>query len=77
MTGEVVGILVTLIAVAGVTTSIVAYFRLQQHRADAQALTAYREFAAQAVADQRELRAEVAEVHQRLKSVEELLRSVG
>ncbi|MDA3647757.1 hypothetical protein LZ318_37000 [Saccharopolyspora indica] len=76
MTGEVVGIVITLIAVAGITTIFVAYFGLQRHRADAKALAEYREFAEQAVAEQEELRAELAEVHERLKSVEGLLRSI-
>jgi type VI protein secretion system component VasK len=77
MTNAVVGIVIVLIIVAGITTGVVAYFRLLRHRADAQANAAYREFAAQATAKQEELRQEVAELNGRLKEVEQLLRSVG
>ncbi|MEV0697440.1 hypothetical protein AB0I53_05915 [Saccharopolyspora sp. NPDC050389] len=77
MTNAVVGIAIVLIIVAGITTGFVAYFRMLRHRADAQAMAEYREFAARATAEQEELRRELAEMHGRLKEVESLLRSVG
>ena len=75
--GAVIAILIVLIAVGGVTIGVVAYFRLQRHRADAVAMASYRKLAEQAVAEQEMLRAQLAELTSRLNAVEELLRSVG
>lgn len=77
MIGAVVAVLVVLIAVGGVTMSVVAYFGLQRHRADAVAMAEYRKLAEEAVANQEALRTELAVLTTRVTAVEELLRSIG
>lgn len=54
-----------------------AYFRLQAHRADAVAMAHYRRLAEEAVANQQELRAELARLTEKVGSVEKLMRDVG
>ncbi|MEU7564641.1 hypothetical protein AB0A99_01280 [Streptomyces fradiae] len=76
MTGAVIAVAVVLIVVCGITASVVAYFRLQRHRADAVAMASYRELAEKAVAQQESLRSQLAELGDRVKAVEALLRSV-
>ena len=76
MTGAIIAIAVVLITVGGVTASVVAYFRLQRHRADAVAMASYRKLAEEAVAQQESLRWQLAELGDRVKAVEALLRSV-
>ncbi|MFF9482136.1 hypothetical protein [Streptomyces sp. NPDC014733] len=76
MTGAVIAIAVVLIVVGGITGSVIAYFRLQRHRADAPALAEYRRLAEESVAQQESLRGQLAELEARLKGVETLLRSV-
>ncbi|MFE4861377.1 hypothetical protein [Streptomyces sp. NPDC056670] len=76
MTGAVVAIAIVLIVIGGITASVVAYFRLQRHRADAVAMAEYRRLAENAVASQGALRGQLAELDDRVKSVETLLRSV-
>ncbi|AHH99276.1 hypothetical protein GCM10010174_50360 [Kutzneria viridogrisea] len=77
MTGAIITIAVVLIVIGGISASLVAYFRLQRHRADAVAMASYRKLAEEAVANQQALRAELSEVNARLSAVESLLRSVG
>ncbi|MEU2181074.1 hypothetical protein [Streptomyces thermolilacinus] len=76
MTGAVIAVAIVLIVVSGVTASVVAYFRLQRHRADAVAMASYRKLAEEAVAQQESLRSQLAELGDRVKAVEALLRSV-
>lgn len=76
MTGAIIAIAVVLIIVGGITASVVAYFRLQRHRADAVAMASYRKLAEEAVAQQESLRSQLAELGDRVKAVEALLRSV-
>ncbi|AOT61550.1 MULTISPECIES: hypothetical protein [Streptomyces] len=76
MTGAVIAVAVVLIVVCGITASVVAYFRLQRHRADAVAMASYRKLAEEAVAQQESLRSQLAELGDRVKAVEALLRSV-
>ncbi|MDT9684960.1 hypothetical protein RND61_23290 [Streptomyces sp. TRM76323] len=76
MTGAVIAVAVVLIVVGGITASVVAYFRLQRHRADAVAMASYRKLAEEAVAQQESLRSQLAELGDRVKAVEALLRSV-
>ena len=76
MTGAVIAITITLIAIGGITLSVVGYFRLQRHRADAVAMAGYRVLAEQAVANQETLYGELAKLTARLAAVEDLLRSV-
>jgi predicted negative regulator of RcsB-dependent stress response len=54
-----------------------AYFRLQAHRADAEANAHYRKLAEEAVANQQELRTELAKLTEKVATVEKLMRDVG
>ena len=64
--------------VAGSIAVIVwSYFRLQRHRADAVAMAHYRKLAEEAVANQQELRAQLAELTAKVQAVEQLMREVG
>ena len=54
-----------------------AYFRLQSHRADAVAMAEYRKLAEEAVANQQELRTELAKLTEHVQAVEQLMRDVG
>ena len=53
------------------------YFRLQRHRADAVAMAAYRKLAEEAVANQGELRDQIAKLTEHVSAVEQLMRDVG
>lgn len=68
---------IVLIVVGGISMAVVAYFRLQRHRADAVAMASYRKLAEQAVANQEELRAQLAQLTEHVRSVEQLMRDVG
>ena len=64
--------------VAGAIAVVVwSYFRLQRHRADAVAMANYRKLAEEAVANQQELRAQLAELTVKVSAVEQLMRDVG
>lgn len=76
MTGAVITIAVILIVVGGITASVIAYFRLQRHRAAAVAMVEYRRLAEEAVAGQQALQAQLASLGDRVKAVEGLLRTV-
>lgn len=76
MTGAIIAISIVLIVVGGITATIVSYFRLQRHRADAVAMAAYRKLAEQAVQKQDELNQRVSELDERISEVLALLRSV-
>ena len=56
---------------------VVAYFNLQAHRTDAVAMASYRKLAEDAVANQQELRAELAALTDKIGVVEQLMRDVG
>jgi hypothetical protein len=60
-----------------VAVCVWAYFRLQAHRADAVAMASYRKLAEEAVANQRELRAELTRLTEKVAAVEKLMRDVG
>jgi hypothetical protein len=62
---------------ASIAVIVWAYFRLQAHRADAVAMAEYRRLAEQAVANQQELRTEIARLTLKVESVEKLMRDVG
>jgi NO-binding membrane sensor protein with MHYT domain len=67
-----------IIVVGGVIAVIVAsYFRLQGHRADAVAMASYRKLAEDAVANQQELRDQLAKLTEKVQAVEKLMRDVG
>ena len=56
---------------------VASYFRLQAHRADAVAMAHYRKLAEDAVANQEQLRAELAKLTEKIAAVEKLMRDVG
>jgi predicted negative regulator of RcsB-dependent stress response len=70
---------VGLIFIIGAVISVVvwSYFRLQSHRADAVAMAEYRKLAEEAVANQQELRTELAKLTEHVRAVEQLMRDVG
>jgi hypothetical protein len=70
-----IGILAILGAVVAVIVS--SYFRLQGHRADAVAMASYRKLAEEAVANQQELRGQLATLTEKVQAVEQLMRDVG
>jgi hypothetical protein len=65
------------IIVGGVAVVVASYYRLQRHRADAVAMAAYRKLAEEAVANQQELRTELAKLAEHVNAVEQLMRDVG
>jgi predicted negative regulator of RcsB-dependent stress response len=68
---------IPLVVCAAAAVIVWAYFRLQAHRADAVAMAEYRKLAEQAVANQEELRAELAKLTAKVETVEKLMREVG
>jgi hypothetical protein len=74
-----ISISVGLIFIIGAVISVVvwSYFRLQSHRADAVAMAEYRKLAEEAVANQQELRTELAKLAEHVRAVEQLMRDVG
>jgi len=74
-----ISISVGLIFIIGAVISVVvwSYFRLQSHRADAVAMAEYRKLAEEAVANQQELRTELAKLTEHVRAVEQLMRDVG
>jgi type II secretory pathway pseudopilin PulG len=77
MSGSVIAVLIVLIVIGGITASVVSYFFLQRHRADAVALAHYRVFAEAAAEEQTALREQLSGLNERLSAIEQLLRSVG
>jgi predicted negative regulator of RcsB-dependent stress response len=79
--GAVAGITITLgvMFIIGGTTAVIvwSWHRLQQHRADAVAMAAYRKLAEEAVANQQELRDELHKLAEHVSAVEQLMRDVG
>jgi len=57
--------------------TVASYFRLQRHRADAVAMASYRKLAEEAVANQQELRDQLAKLTEKVQAVEKLMREVG
>ena len=74
-----ISISVGLIFIIGAVISVVvwSYFGLQSHRADAVAMAEYRKLAEEAVANQQELRTELAKLTEHVRAVEQLMRDVG
>jgi predicted negative regulator of RcsB-dependent stress response len=74
-----ISITLGLIFIIGAVISVVvwSYFRLQSHRADAVAMAEYRKLAEEAVANQQELRTELAKLTEHVRAVEQLMRDVG
>ena len=74
-----ISITVGLIFIIGAVISVVvwSYFGLQSHRADAVAMAEYRKLAEEAVANQAELRSQIQQLTESVRSVEKLMREVG
>jgi F0F1-type ATP synthase epsilon subunit len=74
-----IAISVGIVAVVGAVIAVVvsSYFRLQSHRADAVAMANYRKLAEEAVANQQELRDQLARLTEKVQAVEQLMREVG
>ncbi len=68
---------IPLVVLGSIALIVVAYFRLQGHRADAVAMANYRKLAEDAVANQEQLRAELAKLTEKVAAVEKLMRDVG
>ncbi|MEV5568158.1 hypothetical protein AB0L54_35690 [Streptomyces sp. NPDC052196] len=77
MIGAVITISITLLVVGGITASVVAYFRLLRHRADAIAMAEFRKLAEELPLVQQALGRQLGALEERMKSIENLLRSVG
>ncbi len=68
---------IVLIIAGSIAVIVWSYFRLQRHRADAVAMAHYRKLAEEAVTNQQELRAQLAELTAKVHAVEQLMREVG
>ena len=68
---------IPLVVLGSIAVVVVAYFRLQRHRADAVAMAHYRKLAEDAVANQQELRVELGRLTTKVEAVEKLMRDVG
>jgi type VI protein secretion system component VasK len=62
---------------AAIAVIVWSYFGLQGHRADAVAMAHYRKLAEEAVANQQELRTQIAQLTEHVQAVEKLMREVG
>jgi type VI protein secretion system component VasK len=72
-----IGLGIPLAICVAVAVIVWAYFRLQRHRADAVAMAHDRKLAEEAVANQQEVRAQLAELTSHVRAVEQLMRDVG
>ena len=68
---------IPLVVFGSIAVIVWAYFRLQAHRADAVAMAHYRKLAEDAVANQEQLRTELAKLTEKVAAVEKLMRDVG
>jgi predicted negative regulator of RcsB-dependent stress response len=75
--GIAIGLGIPAFICAATAVIVWAYFRLQAHRADAVAMAHYRKLAEEAVANQQELRSELAKLTEKVATVEKLMRDVG
>lgn len=76
MTSGTIAVVIILICVVGIAAILMSHFRLQRHRADAAAMSSYREFAEEAAAHQKALEQRLQACDARLAEIEKLLRSV-
>lgn len=76
-TAIVISLGIPLAICAAVAVIVWSYFRLQAHRADAVAMAHYRKLAEEAVANQQEVRSQLAELTAHVQAVEQLMREVG
>jgi predicted negative regulator of RcsB-dependent stress response len=77
VTAVVISVGIPFVICAAIAVIVWAYFNLQAHRADAVAMAEYRKLAHDAVANQQELRTEIAKLTTKVEAVEQLMRDVG
>lgn len=77
MTAVSIGLGIPVAICLAIAVIVWSYFRLQAHRADAVAMAHYRKLAEEAVANQQEVRAQLAELTSHVRAVEQLMRDVG
>jgi hypothetical protein len=75
-TGGLIAIAIVFIIFAAIAISLLSYFRLQQHRADAVANAEYRKLAEEAVERQDQLLVELRTLETKVDEIERMLRSV-
>ena len=75
--GILLGLGIPVAVCAAAAVIVWSYFRLQARRADAVAMANYRKLAEEAVANQQELRTELAKLTEHVRAVEQLMRDVG
>ncbi len=75
--GIILGLGIPFVVFGAAAIIVWSYFRLQAHRADAVAMANYRKLAEEAVANQQELRTELAKLTEHVRAVEQLMRDVG
>ncbi|HXS62561.1 MAG TPA: hypothetical protein VN767_06770 [Streptosporangiaceae bacterium] len=76
-TAVIISVGIPFVICAAIAVIVWAYFNLQSHRADAVAMVEYRKLAQDAVANQQELRTEIAKLTAKVEAVEQLMRDVG
>lgn len=74
--GGLIAVVIVGIIFAAIAISIVSFFQLQKHRADAVAFAAYRKLAEEAVQKQDQLLAELRGLDVKVGEIERMLRSV-
>jgi hypothetical protein len=77
VTAVLISVGIPLVVFGALAAILAAYFRLQEHRADAVAMASYRKLAEDAVANQQELAVALAKLTAKVEAVEQLLRAVG
>jgi type II secretory pathway pseudopilin PulG len=74
--GGIIAIVIIGIIFTAIAVSIVSFFQLQKHRADAVAFAAYRKLAEEAVQKQDQLLTELQALDGKVGEIERMLRSV-
>ena len=74
--GGIIAVVIIAIIFTAIAISIVSFFQLQKHRADAVAYAAYRKLAEEAVEKQDQLITELQSLGLKVAEIEHLLRSV-
>jgi hypothetical protein len=75
-TGGLIAIAIVFIVMAATAASIISYFSLQRHRADAVANASFRKLAEEAVERQDQILVEIKALDLKVSEIEHLLRSV-
>jgi hypothetical protein len=76
-TAVAIGLGIPVAVCVAIAVIVWSYFRLQRHRSDAVAMAHYRKLAEEAVANQQELRTQLAQLTEHVQAVEKLMREVG